>query len=361
MYVRDPSGALASAPGACKRLPVLRRLPLVLGLLCVPVGLLAAPCGADDSRQSAALEFVVPVDAGCLSEAAFHDLVAMRIGYDPFSVSSSRKIRIEVHAVDGGLSGTTELRDRQQRRQAGRVIRGGANDCDEILNSLALGIAFLLDPLAGVRPREEPTFVVAQPAPVSVPVSEPRPETGAQREPAELAQLQDPVDEPEVWHLAAYVAGSGSLWLAPGPTAAPVVGIGARNDHFSIWVEGRIEWMLDYAQTALGDSIDSTVSAAGPNACVTYTVGLLCAGVQFGVFRSSGHSLAKPRQQLDFFASSNVTLGIEVPFAGRGFFRVAGEARFPLTRLELLIESGNVWNAKPVALGAQAGVGMNFF
>lgn len=145
--------------------------PLVLSLLSVRLGAVAVRVGvvvlwfvgtvwigavARADRSAAQLEYRLgPGTESCPSEHVFRELVASRLGHDPFDASGTRTFVIEL-----SRSGRNVFLSIHERAEEGgeRILRGTLARCEDLTSSAALAVAMSIDPLAasGIAAAPEP-------------------------------------------------------------------------------------------------------------------------------------------------------------------------------------------------------------
>src|SRR5690606_3112821 len=75
----------------------------------------AAQPSAAQPRIAVTLDYQAP--PGCPAEAEFRDLVAARVGYDPFSAAATLKLQVQLSAQAGQVRGVWKIAEPPQRRE----------------------------------------------------------------------------------------------------------------------------------------------------------------------------------------------------------------------------------------------------
>jgi hypothetical protein len=322
---------------------------LICALLCS--GSLAARA---DEPETARLRYESEEPVRCPDEQAFRDIVAGRLGYDPFRPDAAREVHASIRRKGRAFVGSVQVTDAQGRPLGGRDLEAPEQDCAELANALAIAISIAFDPLGSV-PASVPESV-PQAAPV-LPVEPPPPSEPAAPPPApERAPASEPADLGMVTR-ASFAVDAG---LLPGLTVGPVLAAGLRVNRFALLAEGRVDLMPSVATTDGGDRVDAALFSAGPSACVSFSVAVSCLGLELGAFQGRGVDVTDSRTQTSFFAAGSARAGLDIPLGKVLSFSLLGELRVPLVRTSLSIEGSTVWNAPALGGGALVGLGATF-
>jgi hypothetical protein len=277
---------------------------------------------------SVALRYEAP--AGCPDEPALRQLVAARLGVDPFLPEAPSIVTVKV------LSGEL-LQAEVALESPGAPIRRKTltgKDCTELVQSVAVTVALVVDP---VLKRAEPEPVVVEekkpePAPPPVPVKEPPP----------------PADEPLHWVLS--VGGSANVGQAI--SVQPNLRLETRlrlGPIFSIGLEGRIAFPVTGSLTQGALTTSAMLGAVVP--CLHWKWLAGCADFTAGSLRLEGQALASARAASVFHAMVGLRAVLSVPLSSHFAVGAMIEGQVPLTRATALVGTERVWTVPPVGGG----------
>lgn len=116
----------------------------------------AAQSVAADPLPRARLELETPGDAElCPGAQTLRDLVASRLGRDPFDDEAPVRIEVSIARADGGLSARVELRGSEGETLGTRRLSALLDECEDLLGAASVVIALALDPASGIVPPPE--------------------------------------------------------------------------------------------------------------------------------------------------------------------------------------------------------------
>jgi hypothetical protein len=290
--------------------------------------LLAASVSA---AGSARLVYAAP--DGCPSQEQWRQLVAARIGKDPFVVDGRTLVRVTINRPETGWTAevVVESPGSPTRR---RTLT--ADECFDLAEATAVTVALSVE---AIIKKPDPQPVVETVAPVPVPTPAPTPP-----EPPALT-----------WSLG---AGLGVM-AGVAPSAIPVVRAEgrARATWWSLGLEGRFHWPLT---TALPGGFElaagSLTGALVP--CGHYRWFRACVDVAIGGLHLEGANVLQARGGWVFHASGGLRIGLMIPFndtisAG---LMAEGQVAFMRTSAVLVTEQGfnRVWTYPLVGGGGTA-------
>lgn len=121
--------------------------------------------GAETRAPGLSLDYRV-VGNGCPNEAEFRDLVASRLGVDPFGRDGARQLTITSEpAAQGSLEVHVALpSDGGDTSVASKVFRGHPRQCAELIHRAALAVALVLEDDAPQPSTSEPAPEATSPA-----------------------------------------------------------------------------------------------------------------------------------------------------------------------------------------------------
>ncbi len=344
------------------------------------------------------LAYEAPV--ACPDEGAFRDLVAGRLGRDPFARAEggggtlvSVRLAARGSRFGGVVEATTTNGDPPLRRDL-----DPEPDCREVARALALAVSLMLDPLgapaaeprsleedpdtrSGVRQDsqappevESPSVDSAIESPnvgsssVGSPsvgsssvgsssvgpsrVSAPAAASGSHADPAGAT---GPADSGRLG-FAVELALRGTYGLTPGASVGPLLAIALRAGSWTVGALGQVDLMPTDVSAEDGDRIEANVFAAGPFACFHHDLATACLQVPFGVFQGRGLTVGDPVFVTSFFASVELRGGVSLPLLDFLDLQALLGAIVPMVRTSLAIEGRTQWTAPPVAASLSVGL-----
>lgn len=291
----------------------MRRAFIASAVVLAVFGASATARAQSDVRAS--LRYDVPADRACPDERGFRDIVAGRLGRDPFVAEADTRVQIRVAATDGGLEGRMRATDARGASLGERSI--GSTSCVEIATSIALALAIVLDPLGQLS--------IAEPH-ASAP------------EPAAIEPGPGPYVE---------IGAASGLGLVPGVALGVRVSLGARWHHLSIGLEAEASMAID--AYVGGTALDVFVARAGPVVCVHFDVLLACVGGELGALRARAPALAASRSSLTPAASLDVRAGVQLELGVGLAVRATLALDVPFARTRLYVDDQPVWETPAIA------------
>jgi len=311
----------------------------------VRLGLLALLLVASSSHAgNVRLAFEKGTDPGCPDESGFRQLIAARLGRDPFSPEARSVVTVR---VSGAGPYQAELVLETPGAEARRKTLTGA-DCAELVQSTAVAVALAVDPLLR---RPEP------PVPKSTPV-----------DPAPSSAWPDP--PPRVPTPAAPERSSGSLqWsvsagagveLGASVVPQPDLRLELRAGHglVSVGLEGHFGVPVTGALTHGTLTTSRLMGAVVP--CLEWKWFAGCADLSLGTLRLEAQQVAGARVASVFFASVGVRARVMVPIGSVFAVGPRLDGFVPLTRASALVGTERVWTVSPVAAGLGLDVRFRF-
>ncbi len=306
-----------------------------------------------EEHAMARLTYDVAGSPGCPDEQAFRDIVAGRLGYDPFDGAASLSIDARITRRSDLLIGRVATIDANGAASGVRDIEGSIHDCLEVATAMAIAVNIVLDPFGLAAAREpEP------PPPTPPPQIEERAPEPPQPEPPRVEETTE--DEGPRVRFVMHGRLSVGYGLAPEFTLGPVFGAGVAIDEGAVFIQGRVDFMPIQATSESDDRLEATLFTAGPTGCFTFGVGVACAALQFGALQGRAFNVVNSITQTSFFVSAEVHAGVDIPFSDVFSFQALAELRVPLIRTALKIDGAPIWTAPPLAGGVTVGLGAAF-
>jgi hypothetical protein len=307
-------------------------------LIALAVATVSAAPALAAEHETFRLTYSAPDDARCPDEMSFHNLVAARLGYDPFDADRLSFVRIELTHDGGRLRGRAEMARSGAAPSSPRELYGDDDKCDALVEALATSLAIALDPGRALVPAPPPPGPAAPPEPT--PVLPPAP--------ARPAEPPRP-DEPARASLFGAVGGVVSVAAAPTVTLGGNVALGFRIQGFSLEAEGRAETTPGSTTEPSGDPLEATIFSGGLVPCANVGAWSLCAFARLGVFQGEALDVVQPRLVSSVYASTGVRVGYAIALSRIFALRPALEGTLTITRTTLYVDNAGVWTAGPVA------------
>lgn len=298
----------------CHRARRARRLSFVAWLVVLAL-LGASETARAQTDARAKLEYEVPAGSVCPDERGFRDIVAGRLGRDPFVAEADTHVEVLVHTTESGFEGRMRATDRAGAALGERSIASAS--CVEIATSIALALAIVLDPLGELATESS--------------LSAAAPRARSELAPAPYFEL----------------GSSSGLGLVPGVALGGQAGLGARWGYVSVGFEADASTAIEaYAD---GTALDVLLARAGPVVCGHFEFLLACAGGELGALRARAPELASSRISLTPIAALDVRAGVQIEIAFGLAMRATLALNVPFARTLLYLDDQLVWEAPPIA------------
>ena len=318
----------------------------------------AAPQAPPVPAPSRPTSVVVRVDysrAGtaeaCPDERELRNVVAARMGYDPFAQPGGFApplLRVRVERGGGGFVASFQLLD-----PAGKVLWSRPPLADPDCAHLVHVIGEVTIPVAIDVAASAATLPTAPlpPAPVPPPAL-----------PPPLAPTVDRAAPPRgsagpTVRLGA--RGGVAIGVGPAVTAALSADVGVGWEHFSINLEGRAD-VPAAGDVDMGVRLRTSVLSGSLVPCGHYRWFVGCGLLSLGVLRAEGVNVLHPAEDSTFYAAAGVRAGLEWPVVPAFALRVSGDVLVNLhpaaAQVELQPGLMEVWRSGPFAGVVGAGV-----
>lgn len=309
---------------------------------------IAASAAAQD-QETARLVYVVPAGlAGCPEEASFRDLVAARLGYDPFQSAGKHAASVEVARASGRLHARARVQRQGQANPGTRELAGALDQCEALVTALATTVAIALDPvrgMAGPAPREVPAPSPPPPPPPSpaAPAPPAAPQVAPEAPPARVSWL-------------AHASGVASVGGTPGPALGGEIGFGLRVKSFLLEAGARAEVTPGTVTASSGDRIQAAIYTGTLAPCFHHAGWSGCALLRFGALQARAPDVVQPRFVTAPYAAAGLRGGYTLHLAGPLSMRASLDVAFPLVRRWLGISGEAVWTPPPISGGLGLGL-----
>jgi len=305
------------------------------------------------------LEYRVP--DGCPSEQTFRDLVAGRLGHDPFVASASRTVVAEVTPGRGFRGRVALVSDGVERGE--RRFHDAEPSCAEVARAIAVAIVLTLDPLGEHRDVSDADALAADAPAADAPAAEER--VGPPDRDVVEAAASPPVVRsfaPRPSSALEVVLGAGvvgSWGQAPGLTLGPSAEVGVVRGPLRILLGVSTDRMLGAATLDSGDEVELHDWTMSLGACVRASVVLGCVAVDGGRVLARARNLNTSFQR-DLFAAARLGAGLELDLGSVVAFAPRFEVRVPFVQPHLVVGAERVWSMPRVSLRLHLAVNFRF-
>jgi hypothetical protein len=326
--------------------------------------------GQAEELETSVLSYSVPAGSSCPDEASFRNLVAARLGYDPF--------------VNGGKHATSvefSLHGRQMRGRAvvtrfGSTVPGirelnvNPDECMSLAAALATAVGIALDPArerqvaSAPKPTPAPTPVAplaptpvpSAPAPPIAPVA---PVAISAARPAFLPAA--PPSAPVDTALFLRAGGSVSFGTAPSTAYGAELGIGGRANWFSLEAIGRAEVTAGARRSAAGEPrLEVTIISGGLLPCIQHRSGLIgCVEARFGALQGRSPDVTNPELGNSLFGVIGLRGGYRLKLSRLIALQATLEGGQQLVRTSLKIDKRAVWTSPGLEGGGSLSLMVN--
>ena len=311
--------------------------------------------------------------AGCPDREALKSAVTKRLGYDPFFPAARQTIVVEIMDAKDGLRAQMHLVNERGMIVGSRELSERAEQCDELVASLALAISIALDPSAALDVQPEPT---------------PDPPSGsgdAQNEPQkpETEPVRDATPAPTVAPSSAIKKkksesrpsdggkrgrGIPSTVRAQGFSAlgvAPSLAVGFR-------LGGSLRWGWFQLVAEFADQLPASSEASGGGSataslyqgtlapCIAGSWLAGCALLNIGALQSEGRDIPNPAKKSSAYAALGARLEASPQLVSRLRLLVDLDALKSLTPVTLRLRGEDVWKTPFVSLSLGVGLALQF-
>jgi hypothetical protein len=322
---------------------------------CALTLLTFAPVATASEPQEARLVYAQgPGSEGCPRESVLRAEVAARLGYDPFTPSAGRSVRVSVARAGATYHGHLGLYDPSGSLSGERRLE--AAHCGELVSSLAVAAAMGIDPFAFERPHT--------PAPVPAPA--PSESAFAPTPPSALATPEARAETPSPartpagdaggeLRFGAFAAGLGSLGTAPAVAAGALVGVELRGRASSVALEGRADAPAS-TSTPYGEVTSSLLLGSIVPCLWLRPVGVCLVG-SVGAIRGEGSAVAFPARASGAYGAVGARAMVQFELSKAIWLRPLFEVDAPITRMTLRLQGFDAWTTPAVSatLGLAAG------
>jgi hypothetical protein len=305
---------------------------------------------ADAAAPSVAVRLAYTPADGCPSEKELRDIVAARMGRDPFTPAGAATpvaflLRADIARQRDGFVATLELRD-----PGGSVLWSrpplAEADCGRLLNVIGgLTVTIAIDSAATAAAATAPEPPPAPPPPPPAPP--PPPPTPSSPWPS----------------VRVGVRAAAAIGVGPAPAASLSADLGLGWQFFSIAAEGRAD-LPATGDGAMGVRWRTSVLAASVVPCGHYGWFFGCGVVSVGVLRVDHFNVLQPAQDSGIYVAAGLRAGLEWPIVPAFALRVSGDVLLNAHPLAVQVKFNQglaeVWRSGPFAALIGAGLVVRF-
>jgi hypothetical protein len=338
-------------------------------LICTLAGVALAPRAAH-AGESARLVYSRSVEAArCPDETELRQLVARRLGYDPFVAVSMNTVVAELRGDGDGLRARVYVIRESNAAGGTRELQSPMRDCTDLAATVALAISIAVDPDALARVEAAPA--TESKVPESVPehaaaekqagADAPPPQRrSAAKTASSEAELQARARGASTASDSAFVSVGLAPFMATGLAPSPVIGASA-----AIALRWR-DWgfALEPAATLVSSREAAT---SGSRVRVWTASGAALAGRYFGhayagllfelaVLNASGQGVDAPKSSHPVVPSTGLRLALDWPLASNWSLVPRVDALVALTRISMQLDRTEAFQS-PLGF-ARVGIGV---
>lgn len=323
--------------------------------IALTVGLAACVWSSDAlARPTARLVYVTDDPSACPNEQQVSAAVSERLGYVPFQAGATRVVTLMVKRRGAGWFGTVEaIEDASVRGR--RELTSDSRSCADLVSSLALSVALLLEPDGKIAEREAP--------------APPASRASNHAAPAPAPQIVDPRDDPfangastpaeprgpephrahrAVWAFGLIAAGS----LGSEPRLAPAGGLfgDVRFEGWRLGIDARAD-VPTSSEPVGGVGVRVWLAQGTLVPCLVRGFTAVCALASMGALSASGEgALARPRREHAAYVALGGRFEATLPLSmGPIALRAYGDLVVPLTQPTFAIAAVPLWTVPSLA------------
>lgn len=329
------------------RLAALCTLRLVAGLVA-PVAWVAwsGRCALANESAKATLDYAVDNALSlCPSRSEMEQLIAARLGYNPFVPSAADHVTVRLWPDGPRLHGRFVLAG---GRQGQRDIASDSGDCQGVANALAASIAISLDPEAGLTspPKEEPSAPSNKPPPAPEPARQVVKTTPA------------PTIAPVIrWH--AGLGGTLDFNLLPDASLMLAARAGLQHGIASMSLRMDLAYPQHRSFSQTGQ-VETSYSGVGLEPCAHHGIWLGCVDVSIGRLQAEGSDVASPHRVTVTTLHAGLSAGIRSDVTSRLYIEALGTLRVPLRTVTFQLQNQEVWQSPSLGERVSLGLGVRF-
>lgn len=323
--------------------------------LCSALTVAASASPEASSPAGHALDYEIDArEESCPDEAAFRDLVAARMGRDPFVSKAERLLVVKIVRKGRKLQGAIRLQDADTEDRAIRELESPVGECEALAAAIAASVAIAIDPLGIPDPPAVRVKEKIVPALTRTATSVLRPLIVVQQISAPNRDEHVRTDSSLAIHVS--IGGSFGMGVAPNATVGLHLGVGAEHGALSADVEGEVETTPSTSRVGSGDRIHATALSLALLPCAALRDWHICLVGRVGSVQFTSPDVESRLPEASLLASSGMRAAYTLDLSDALRLRLGAQAEISLVRTSVLIERTVVWTAPGFVAGALIGL-----
>jgi len=306
---------------------------------------IAGAARADEPLAQATLSYAVaPGAEACPTEEVLRQLVALRLGYDPFVPAAAKGVGVAIARDARGYNAhiTTST---DHGAPAARDIVSEGGSCDELAQSVVLAVSLAVDPRSFAGPRRPP------PSPPTPPPPLPPPPPADDAQPAPPPPPPGRLPPPATpWTIEVDVGARAGFGVVPTPSLGPVLDFRLARRAFALVVDAGADLPTGNASkpSVTPGTVNASLLWAGAGLCAMPRIFFACGRLDIGATEGTGQVLAQHTGVTPYSGLGLLAGAIYEPAPGyRASLRA--ELLAPFTRTTLNLAGDPIWVTPPVA------------
>jgi hypothetical protein len=303
--------------------------------------------------------------AACPDRAALKAAVSKRLGYDPFFPAARQTIVVEIVDVEGGLRAQMRLVDENGMIVGSRELREKAENCDELVASLALAISIALDPSAALG---EASASALNPDSAASKAAEASPESAresaAQEHPQKTSRGPIPqstasLGDVDPIQLAIRASGFTDVGTAPAIAFGWRLGLDLGRKRYRLGAEFT-QQLPASKELAEGGSARASLLAGTLAPCFVSDTLAGCGVLTLGALQTRGENIPYPSSQSTFYAALGARFEFTPRLSGNLQLLTQIDGLKPLTPVSLHVAGTEVWHTPFFTFSLAVGLRLRF-
>lgn len=323
-------------------------------------GLLLLPSQAaraqEASSETRSIALVYDAPARCPTRQVFEELVAARLGRNPFVADARDIAHVRVVGSGRALSASLEVVNADGTLVGRRALEGTRVRCEPLVDALAVALGILLEDWPASAPTAAPPEpVVPTPSVVDEVETEVPEEEVVDTEPLHLSPVivrRTPTEEestqgPDI-ALRIALGPSGNVGLLPNVSVGGSLMLGLDVDAFAVRLGAEAFFMPSPAELRGEPSLDAFYVGGLLALCGTMAPIEACAVGGLGAFDAVVRSVAMPAHQTSLIGSVGARVSAHIDLTEAIALEPWIEARGLVARTAIVIDMQTVWEMPPV-------------